>query len=789
MMSIFQDLHHAARMLSHDRRFAAAAICTLALGIGSTAAVYSILDAVLLKPLAFDRPERVFALRVREQGGGEFGVTAGLVEAVRGLPAIERTAAAISAMEQNLVSRSELAVVSGAAVTRDFFEVFGVRPIVGRTFSDYDGSGPAPLVIGERIWRQRFAADREILGRTVRLDDTTYTVVGVMPGSFAQPDDATYWRFFEPSGDQSGVLGAGPYHAVARVGDAGVEAARSQAEVLSGTMQRPGAGALGITLTPVLETMTSEYERVLQLVMGAVMLVLLISCGNVAVLLLARTGQRARELSVRAAIGATRRRLVRQLFTESVLLAGCGAVAGCALAWMLVRAVPALGAVEMPRLSEASVDLRALTFTLILSATSVLLFGLAPAFVSTTREGSPSQARGAAPRANRRTAKSLIALEIALTLALLIGSTLTMAGLYRTLNVDLGFDRDRLSIATVRPSSAKYAGVERSRFFERVVDRLRDLPGIEAAGGMSMVPLASVLPERAAVGADDGTSIQEGPRGARFRTITSGALGTLRAAIVKGRDFAAHDSEGGTLVTIVNETLAARLWPGRDPVGQALRVTSRTAKGEYQVVGVVRDIRGTLALSTGPEFYLPASQRPLRSMTLVVRSPLDARTLGGAIGDAVASVDPEQPVTTVTSMGMLMWQGTAYNRFRAVLLTLFALFAVALAVTGILGVVSHAVTDRTRELGVRLAIGATPSQLVSLVMRDLAWPVAAGVVGGFAVTYNLSSVLRGFLGIQGFDAVTWAAAALGLVLLAAVAAWLPARRAGRVDPMLALRAE
>jgi putative ABC transport system permease protein len=786
--SMISDCRFALRLLRRHPVFTIAALSTLALGIGSTTAVYSILDAVLLKPLAFDRPERVVAVYVRDAGGGYSGVSAGVVSAVRALPAVER-AAAIGRIEQNLVDRTSLVLVRGALVTREFFDVFGVRPLAGRTFGDNDSPEAAPLVIGERLWRQRFGADPSVIGRTVRLDERPATIVGVMPRTFAQPDEAAYWRLIQPDASQLSTLDKGPYNAVARVNDAGLDAARLQVGTIGGALQKGQTRSFDIVLMPPLDMMTAQYVRVLHLVMGAVVLVLLIACGNVAVLLVARTSGRARELSVREAIGATRKRLVRQLFTESILLAIGGGIAGCAVAWTLVRAVPALGFVEVPRIAEAAVDVRALGFTLLATAGSVLLFGLAPAFASTRGAIRLSYTGSTSPRSMRVATKNLIALEIALTLALSIGGALTMRELFRLVSADIGFDRHGLWIATVKPSPAKYARMERARFYERLIDRLRATAGVEGVGGLSRVPLGAALAELATVQVEAAGSRPAAPYGTRFRAITPGTFDTLRIPIVKGRDFTPEDREGNPLVAVVNEALAERLWRGADPVGQSVRVAALGKPEPMQIVGVVRNFRGSLRRPPEPEIYLCASQRSLYSMTLVVRSRLDVRALQTSLGTAAASVDTDQPLTDPTTIGALMWEATAYSRFRAVLLTVFAVLALLLVSTGIVGVISHMVVDRTQELGIRLALGATPRQAVTLVMRDLLWPLLLGMTIGIIATYNLSHVLRRFLGTQDFALTTYAFAVLGLVLLAAIAAWIPARHAGRVDPILALRAD
>jgi len=788
---MLNDARHALRFLRRSPSFTLTAVLTLGVGIGATTGVHSIYDAVLLKPLPFDHPERVVAITVQQAAGGVFGISGGTLTAVRALPAVDRAAVTVGT-EQTLLDGGDPELVRGANVTGEFFAVFGVPASVGRTLdvSDRPAEG-SPVVISDRLWRRRFDGDRGVVGRGLRLGGAVHAVVGVMPASFRYPDDTDYWTPYSIDATDLARFGVGPFTGVARLTSADITAASAQAAVLGA----PAAGAdrgPKVVLEPLLEVTAGFYRSALAVLFGAVAMVLLISCFNVANLLLAQATAREQELAIREAIGATRWRLLRQLVAESAILAMGGALAGLLLAQLIVTSLPALGTLDIPRLDEAALDWRVLAFAVAAASCSVCIFGIAPPWLR-IRRMAPVLGAGrtvAGPR-NRTAAHVLIALQMAATLALLVGSALALTSLYRLHHVDFGFDARELTVTAIRPSPATLKRLGGIGFYERLVDRLRDFPELEAVAAMSHVPLEPVLAAAASVTTGGGLAVPEERAGARLRILSPGAFQTLGVAIVKGRDFSRGDREGAPLVTIVNETLARKLWGVRDPVGQSLSVESRGTKRSYRVVGVADDFRASIRREPQPEVYLASTQEASR-LKLVVRSKLPPATVAARIREVILAEDPEVPIAGISTVNGLVWEGTAYTRFQAALLTIFGVFAAVLASSGILAVVMYIVARRTREIGIRIAIGAAPRQIVMLLVREMTPSVVAGLAAGLLAIYNLSYLLQrqGVLfQVNQFDPGLYSAVTLALSALALVAVWLPTRRAARVAPMVALRAE
>ena len=723
------DLRHALRLLLNQPSFTAAVVLTLGLGIGTSTAVYSIVDAVLLKPLPYPAAERIVMVSARRAMGGEFGVSGGLIEAIAKLPSIEH-AAAVSFTEQNLVSGGSLAIVTGAMVTNGFFDVFQTAPLLGRT----PGSSPASddeIVVAEPLWRERFAADPRIVGRSVRLDDRSFTVVGVIPRSFAHPEEASYWRSMTVTAGQRSQVGSGPYDGVARVARQGLQAARAEADVLSASLGMTTDGSpVTIAMAPLLETMTEVHRRTLMYALTAVGVVLLIACGNAAHLLLARTSGRARELAVRSALGAARFRLVRQLLTEAALIAAVSCAVGVVIAALLMRLIPFIGMTEMPRLSGATLDARLLTFAGAISTASVLLIGLVPAWLASRTGESLATNRSTPPKTARRAAWVIVAGEAALTLMLLVGGGLAAVTLMRTLNVDLGFETSSLSLVTLRPT-AKYVGATRSDTPTASGDSCGGR-GRRVRGGGVAHP-AGAIPRGA------------GQRGGRRRcgscrrtgrpARADGGPGQLRGAgrahpagqRVRGRGSRGKPARRGRECDAGRASLARRRCRGQ--VGPRAGIHA-PGHGDLHGGGGGRRPPWVARVWPSPELYVSSLQRPVRTMYLVVRSRLGLSAVDTVVRDATASVDAEQPATAAVPMSSLFWEATRCSRFRASLLSSFAILGLTLAAGGVLATVVRAVLVRTRELGIRSAVGATPAQLVRLVMGDVLRPVTAGLVLG-----------------------------------------------------------
>jgi putative ABC transport system permease protein len=789
---MMNDARHALRLLHRSPGFTATAVATLAVGIGATTGVYSIYNAVLLKPLPFAHPERIVSVFIQQARGGVFGISGGTLTAVRALPTVDRAAVTIG-VEQTLLDRGDPEILRGALVTGEFFGVFGVAPAIGRILDVTDSPAESrSVVVSHRLWHRRFGADAGLIGQAVRFGDTVHTIVGVMPASFRYPDDAEYWMPYRLSGADLADFGSGAFTGVARLKDVDIRVAASQAAVLGASSDIGTDGVAKVLLVPLLESMAGPHRSNLGLLLGAVTMLLLISCFNVANLLIAHATARERELAIRGAIGASRRRLLRQFVAESAIVATGGALAGLALAQLIVMSLPALGTLDIPRLDEATLDWRVLAFAVAAATGSVCIFGILPPWL-VIRRMAPALGAGrtiAGPR-HQIASQVLIALQIAATLALLVGSALVLRSLYGLHHVDVGFDTSQLTVTTIRPSATMLKQLGGIAFYERIVGRLRDYREFESVAVMSHVPLERVLATAVNLTTGDGLILPEGRGGPRMRVLSPGGFETLGIPIVNGRDFQRTDRDGAPLVTMVNETLAQKLWGSRDPVGESLIVESRGTKRSYRVIGVARDFRTTIQRVPQPEVYLPSTQE-LSRLKLVVRSTLPPEAVAARVREVILSEDPQLPIAGISTVNGLVWEGTAHTRFHAVLLTSFGAFAALLASSGILAVVMYTVARRTREIGIRVAIGAAPRQVVMLLMREMTPALLVGLATGLLAIYNLAYLLQrqGVLfEVSQSDPTLYWTVTVALSGLALFAVWLPAHRAGRVEPMVALRSE
>lgn len=787
---MLNDVRHALRVFSRAPGFALTAVVTLAVGIGATTGVYSIYSAVLLRPLPFASAERIVAIWVRDPAGGVYGISGGTLTSVRSLPSVESAAVTIGT-QKTLLGSGEPEVLRGALVSAEFFDVLRVRPAIGRLLDKNDSSGTAsPVVLSHRLWQRRFNADPSIVGRPFRLDDVVHSVVGVLPPSIRYPEGADYWVPYSLSAADLSRNGRGPFTGIARLRSSNVDAASAQAGVLSASAADRNAGS--VTFVPLVESVAGPYRSTLTLLLAAVLMVLLIACFNVANLVLAQNTVRKQEFAIRGALGASRWRLQRQLLAESLALAVVGALAGVLVAQVIGMSLPLLGVPEIPRIHEVSIDWRVLSFGIVAAVSSVCVFGIVPAWLATRRFGSTLGAGRSVAGPNRRTASHvLIGLQVAATLALLVGSALALMSLYRLHSVDLGFDTSHLTVTTIRPSATTLKGPASAGFYERLVSRLQETDGLQVVATMSHVPLEPVLAAAATVSMGEGAVLRDGRNGPRMRIVSPRAFQALGVPIIRGRDFAPADRAGSPLVSIVNETLGRRLWNAEDPIGKSLIIESRGSKRISQVVGVARDFRPSIRRTPQPEVYVAAAQEP-GPLKLLVRSDLPPDVVAARIRGAILSEDPEVPITAITTANSLVWDGATSVRFHASLLTAFGVFAALLASSGILAVVMYTVARRTREIGMRIAIGASPQQVVRLFVREMTVPLVCGLAAGLLAVYSMTTHLQqqGVLfEVRRFEPGLYAGVTLALFLLAIVAAWIPARRAALIEPMVALRSE
>ncbi len=817
-MEVFlQDVRYAVRGLRRSPGFAAAAILTLALGMGATTAIFSVIRSVLLAPLPYAEPERRVMIWSRWTGFPKTWVSDGEVVDYRRYVSSLESVAAWGADEANLTGGgSEPVRVGIGQITANTFDTLGARPLIGRGFTEAeDAPGGEPVaVLAYGLWQNRFGGDPGVVGRAIELDGVSRRVVGVMPRGFALPTDFTV-RASEPSQifvpvqfdpkelshDNHGLYAAGLLRR-------GATAARATAELrtLAATLTRQGVYPAEMRFEPFAEPVDVEIRgpaRVaLRLVFAAVLFLLLMACANVANLLLARAEGRQREISVRAAIGAGKVRLIRQLLTESFVLAASGGLLGVALAWAGVRIIAAGGAAGLPALAPLGLDKSLLGFALVLAAVTTVLFGFAPAVqalrlnLATSLKDTASNTSAGLRRQGIRGA--LAALQMGLAVVLLLGAGLMLRSLAALMAVDLGFEPRHVLTVQVRPPEAAYPKPEAVVAFDRsLLERVRALPGVQAAGLVRSLPLAAEI-------GDWGLSAEGyvAPPGQHakgdWQVISDGALEALGERLLRGRPILPSDSADALPVVLVNETLARTYWPGEDPIGKHLRMHAMGDRPWMRVVGLLRDERHNgVTAEIKEKFYVPYAQFPkarggdaVRGMTLVVRAKGDPMALVGPIRAEARRIDPMMPVANPRLMTEVVDASLATPRLTGTLLAIFAGLALLLAGVGVAGVLSYLVSRRRREIGIRLALGASRASVLGLVVRRGVAYAAAGIAVGSVFALAAARALEGLLyGVAPHDAATFAVVPAGLLLLAAAASAVPAARAARVDPLEALRGE
>ncbi|HEX5724088.1 MAG TPA: ABC transporter permease [Longimicrobiaceae bacterium] len=805
-----QDVRYAVRMLLRTPGFTLVALLTLGLGIGATAAIFSALHAVVLRPFPFPHPERVMVVARTWRGDDLGNMSAANFADVRARTTVFDAVTAVQYSSFNLADEGTPERVVGARVSDGFFRVFGIAPALGRTFTpEEDRPGRAGVVVlSHKLWERRFGADPAVVGSTFRLNGEAFTVVGVMPGEMDYVENNE--ELWVPIAFTAERLATRDEHFLEVYGrlkpGATPERAGAELDALGRRLaeQYPQENAeSGIGLASLTGQVIGDYRQRLLVLLGAVAFVLLIACANVANLMLARGTARGKEIAIRAALGAERGRIVRQLLTESVVLGVGGAVVGLTLAFWGLQGLLAASPPGVPRLEQARLDAPVLAFTLAVSIGCSLLFGAVPALraartdlQSTLKEGG----RGASAGRDRVRAV-LVAGEVALALALLVGSGLLIRSAVRMQNVDTGYDAAGVLTGRVSLPADQYRDPLRAEAaFARLVRELEATPGVASAAVVSQAPLTpgggsnGVIPEGRAL---DITSAIDAP----LRIVTPGYFQTMRIPLRAGRGFTAEDRAGAPKVMVISERLAQQAFPGEDPIGKRIVCCEGTPEepGWKTVVGVAADVRsGGPANDVRPDFYLPVSQVPpeawdwiQRTMAVVARARSgDAAALAGPMRAAVRAVDPELPLFDLFTMEQRMGRSLARARFNTVLLSLLGAVGMLLAAVGIYGVTAYFVSLRTREIGIRVALGARPRSVLSLVLRRGMALTAAGVAAGTLASLGLTRFLAGQLfGVSPTDPATFGAVIVFLAGVALLASWIPARRAARVDPMAALRQE
>ena len=801
-LSLLQDVRYAARMLRRQPGFAFVAVLTLALGIGANTAVFTVVNGVLLRPLPFREPGRLVQLFHGRNGRLSMTYSPPNFIDVTTQSGVFSGATAMTPSSANLTGSGDPQLIDGANVTASFFNVIGVVPPLGRGLVDADGEGDGAdvVVISDRLWRRELGARPDVVGLPLRMDGRVFTIVGVAPADLNVPAGADYWRplVFKPRDVAEAARGAQWIGAIARL-KPGVDL--NQANAAMGLVAARLSRDSPRTNKDRVMSALGLQDRIVGTSAGVAD-----SAGAVTLVPPGRLRERRQpaarackrpheEVAVRSALGAGRWRLVQQFLAESVVLGIAGGVAGLAVAFWATRALIAMGPASIPRLGEVGVDLRVLAFTIAVAVTTSLVFGLVPALTATggvVARFVSTAGRGTVGSGHTRIRRTLVVCEMALAVVLLIGAGLLIRSYQRISLVNPGFSADHLLTFTVALPEQKYkTSADAGRFMRDLVARVGDHPGVEHAAGVFGLPLDDTFRASSSFTRAGETDDADSPS-AGMRIVTPDYFSTMKIPLRSGRPFDAHDDENGPEVVAINEEAARRYWPGVNPLGQQLHLGVRMAEarsGQKTIVAVVGDVKGSsLDATAAPEVYVPYAQHQVDSLTIAVRTAGDPMAFVPMARADIASLDRDLPLAGVRTMDEVIGRSIAERRFTMLLLVSFAAVAMVLAAIGVYGVLAYLVSQRTQEIGVRLAIGATPGDVVRLFVREGAALTMVGVAGGLAgallVTRALSTLL---FGVTTTDPLTFAAVAGTLAIVALLACYLPARRAGRVDPMTALR--
>jgi len=821
MNTTLLDLRYSLRTLRKSPSFAVAAILSLAIGIGATAAVFSIANALLLRPLHYKDPDRLVILWNRSPGLGtteDWFSTAQYFDIKNGHHGLEQVAIAIGA-NYNLTGKGEPERVGTIRMSSNLLPMLGMRAELGRLFvADEDQTGRTPTaLLSYGTWTRRYGSDPEILGKTITLNGLPYEVVGVMPRSFSLPREVMPTL---DGAEQAEVMLPLPmpanaaqnrdhedYNIIGKLRPGvGVKQAQAEMDTITARLRQdhpevyPPNGGLTFGIVPLMEQVVGDVRRTLYLLLGAVGFVLLIACANVANLQLSRTVARRKEIAVRSALGATRARVIRQLLTESVLLALCGGALGLLLAFTSIHWIRVLGPQSVPRLNDVGIDLTALLFTFTISVVSAILFGLAPAgrasainVQNTLQDTSRTSAGVGSMWGHGKGLRHLLVIaELALGTMLLIGAGLLIRSFYRAKDVAPGFNPQNVLTLELTMSGPKYKDKQAVwNIYHQLWQRLDGLPGVTSTGAVTSLPLSQMFAW--------GPITVEGrvpPAGEKFinadtRMVSGNYFQAMEIPLLEGRLFNDHDVPANPGVAIVDSHMAEQLWPGQDAVGKRFHIGGiDDSKAPWiTVVGVVGRVKQyTLDSDSRIAFYLPHTQYPVRAMNVVVRSNAEPTALAAAVRQQIHELDGDLPLYNVVSMDHRVASSLARRRFAMLLLGCFAFISLVLAAIGIYGVLAYLVSQGTREIGIRMALGATRNAIVSLVVSKGITLAAGGVLIGVAGALLLTRLMRSLLfGVGPTDAVTFCAIPLLLLAISLIATSIPARRAAQVDPAECLR--
>jgi putative ABC transport system permease protein len=800
MATFIQDIRYALRTLTQKPGFAIIALLTLALGIGATTAMFSVVDAVLLRPLPFHSQEQLI------RANGKFSLSE---EAAVSPPDFEDYRANVKSFQQfaaigyldgisNITGGAQPEQVRSQIVSWNFFEALGVPPLVGRSFvaADEKVHDPQVVILGNGVWRRDFGGDPAIIGQKVALDGDNVTVIGVLPVDLPSLSRAEVWMPLPMDNPGMNVRQAHFLAVIARMKSGiDISSARTELDTIAGNIaaQNPETNkGWSLRVMSLTTFVVGGTQKALILLLGAVILLLLIGCANVANLLLARAAGRRKEIAIRTALGAGRWRIARQLLTESFVLSIAGGTLGIFAAIWGVAGLSALAPASLPRVNDIQVNFAVLAFAAGISLLTGILFGLAPA-IQFSRGGVQGVlkegARGSSRAARHRTGNILVIGEVALSVALLLGGALLFNSFWRLIHVDPGFRPDHVITTTLHMNNSARPTAQKSPFYHQLEEKLASLPGVEGAGAISELPLSGQLNDNPFQ--IEGRVYSKGHNDdADFRQVTSGLLSALHIPIISGRWFNATDSATSPGTVVVNREFARQFFDSKNPVGQRIQIFGDQIKTR-EIVGIVGTIKhGSLDESPRAAMYIPIDQSAPPDMNVVVRSSGNPLLLASALREEVRAIDPNQAISTIRSMDDIVSGSVAQPRFASQILGLFAILALVLAAVGLYGLIAYTVTQRTHEIGIRMALGAEPRDVLKLVIGQglkLALAGAAiGIVGALALTRLMQGLL---FQVSPTDPVTFVGVTALLTIVALAASYLPARRAMRVDPMIALRYE
>jgi putative ABC transport system permease protein len=807
MTTLWQDLRYGVRMLLKSPGFTVVAVLTLALGIGANTAIFSVVRAVLLKSLPYPDPARLVSIRENQEHTGDMSVSwMNFLDWRQQNRSFERLAVT-RADHSILTGIGEPAQIRAGRVSAAFFPLLGAKPILGRTFSEGEDTASAPpaTVLSYALWRTRFGADPAIVGKSVVLDGETYNIVGVLPADF---------KFFQqkvdlytPIGLRSKLqsyLNRGNHEGLTGLArlrpGVSLTSARAELDTVMKQLEKqyPDSNSgEGAVVTPLYELRFSDIRPALIALLSAVACVLLIACANVANLLLARASARQKEFAVRAAIGAGRGRIVRQVLTESMLLSFLGGLLGLLFAMWAIGPLIRIAPQDIPRLAETEIDKGVFLFTFIATVLTGILFGLAPAFQASRADVNESlreSGRSSTPgRLRQRLRAGLLISEVSLAVVLVIASGLMIRSLLKAFAVKPGFCSDHLLALDVNLPSTKYkTNTQESAFLTQALGRIRNLPGVESASAVYCPPLVGECWSSIFVLDDRPVPPQAELPAAVFNIADPQYFQTLQTPLLAGRGFTSSDTEKSAPVVLINETMAKRWWPHENPVGK--RIKQGFPKDDVpfrEIVGIVGDLHQDGPDQPElPEVFEPGAQNPFDTMTIVVRTNSAPMSAASSLVDTIHGLDADQPVSSIKPMTDYLSESLGRRKFSTLLLGLFGCLALLLASVGIYGVMAYTVSQRTNELGIRMALGAQRRDLFALVVTFGIRLAIAGIAIGLLASFVLTRLLQSLLfAVSNVDLPTFVAVAFLLCFVAVAACYIPARRAMRVDPMVALRYE